>query len=290
MITQVALYCWAGHNMRALESSHIKQISENLKLMTFLRKVYRGSCLLGSVFYSVPPLLNKQIVYALPITAYLPYNIDSDFKYISTFIGEVIAILVSAHLNTLVDVINVRLVTLASCLLQVLMNKFEIIGSKMKKNYTEEFRNCLVFHNKILRFIEEIEKFYRYISFAQLTASATVICFSAFGLASVPFGSGEFGICLIYLVNMITQVALYCWVGHNMRALSENVGRACYMSQWYETDIDTRKMMIVFMERAKRPVTLTAAKMFPMTMTTLTSILRSSYSYFALLQQVYSEK
>ncbi|XP_030753545.1 odorant receptor 43a-like [Sitophilus oryzae] len=300
-VFKLILFMWNINELNAIENmledfnsynlkfSDLENIKENLKEITYLRKTYRTSCFVCSAFYAVPPLLRKDVKYALPYSTYLPYDITNNFTYVPTFIYQVGSVLVSAHLNTMIDMINIKLVTLGSCLLQVLMNKLKDIGINLDEDDSVKYRECLILHNKILRFVEKIEKLYCYITFAQLSASATVICFSAFGLAIVPVGSGEFDLFLIYLINMITQVALYCWAGHNMRALSEDLSTACYMSKWYKTDTKTKKMMILFMERTKRPLTLTAAKMFPMTLTTLTSILRSSYSYFAVLQRVYSD-
>lgn len=40
------------------------------------------------------------------------------------------------------------------------------------------------------------------------------------------------------------------------------------MSQWYEYDIKSRKALIILMERAKRPLTITAGKLLNLSLET----------------------
>lgn len=41
---------------------------------------------------------------------------------------------------------------------------------------------------------------------------------------------------------------------------SEKLLQACYECNWYEYEINIRKLIFIIMERAKRPLKLTAAK------------------------------
>ncbi|XP_060524424.1 odorant receptor 49b-like [Cylas formicarius] len=131
---------------------------------------------------------------------------------------------------------------------------------------------------------------YTTIIFVQVAASVIVICSTTFEIVIFPIGSGEFIRAFTYLNSMLAQVAMYCWFGHNLKTLSENVGTACYMSTWYLTDKYFQRSIIPFMERAKRPVVLTAAKLLPLTLNSLMMILRSSYSFLAVLRHIYGDK
>nr|QNH68042.1 odorant receptor 17 [Apriona germarii] len=94
----------------------------------------------------------------------------------------------------------------------------------------------------------------------------------------------------LYFLTMILQVGMYCWFGHNMIASSDNINDAIYMSNWYEAEHSLKKSIMIFMEKCKKPVVLTAGKIFPLSLVTFTSIIRLSYSYLAVLQTIYSQE
>ncbi|VEN45388.1 unnamed protein product [Callosobruchus maculatus] len=104
----------------------------------------------------------------------------------------------------------------------------------------------------------------------------------------VPPFSVEFFWDSSYFTCMFIQIFFYCWYGHNVTSKSQDIGRAVYMSNFYVSDLKTRKALIIFMERSKRPLILRCG-FFTVSLATLTSILRSSYSYMAMLQQLYKE-
>jgi hypothetical protein len=99
----------------------------------------------------------------------------------------------------------------------------------------------------------------------------------------------QFGLLATYFLCMMWQVGMYCWYGHVVMTTSDKIGRFAYISNWYESDLAIRKNLSIFLERTKRPVTLTAGKFVTLSLATLTSILRSSYSYFAVLQHLYNK-
>lgn len=53
---------------------------------------------------------------------------------------------------------------------------------------------------------------------------------------------------------------------------SEEIRDACYMSEWNEYDPSVRKMLFIIMERAKRPVLLTAGKFSYLNIPTLVNV------------------
>lgn len=53
---------------------------------------------------------------------------------------------------------------------------------------------------------------------------------------------------------------------------STDLGEACYMTQWYEFDLQSQKTILTIMERSKRPVVLTAGKFFSLTLGTLARV------------------
>ncbi|KAG5870808.1 hypothetical protein JTB14_005358 [Gonioctena quinquepunctata] len=90
---------------------------------------------------------------------------------------------------------------------------------------------------------------------------------------------------MIYFVAMMTQLVMYCWFGNEI--MSSATKDACYEFEWFDSDLKTRKFLILIMERSKRPLFLTAGKFSVLSLQSFTSVIRTSYSYFALLQTLY---
>nr|WJJ63313.1 odorant receptor 13 [Pachyrhinus yasumatsui] len=301
-ISKLSIFIFKGDQLQMLEmklkqfASHQLLFSDtmllknNLQNISKIGQIYRLSCILCCTFFGAGPFMNGGTKFELPMPGYLPYEISNQIKYFATYFYQMASLYIAACLNSSVDILNCRLITIATTLFEILIKRLKNIGHEDVENHQEEFIKCIYFHNKLLEFIRGIEDLYSYIVFSQFAASVVVICSTAFELVILPVGSGEFVGSLMYLINMIIEVALYCWYGHNIQTMSESLGTACYISRWYETDTKTKKMITIFMEQSKRSVTLTAAKLFPLSLTTLTMILRSSYSYFAVLQRVYSDK
>ncbi|KAJ8943466.1 hypothetical protein NQ314_009748, partial [Rhamnusium bicolor] len=65
---------------------------------------------------------------------------------------------------------------------------------------------------------------------------------------------------------------------------SNTVTTAIYMSEWYNFDQKSKKALITLMERAKRPMMVTAGKILDLSLETFTMIIRRSYSLLAVLE------
>nr|QUP79576.1 odorant receptor 16 [Monochamus saltuarius] len=56
------------------------------------------------------------------------------------------------------------------------------------------------------------------------------------------------------------------------------------MSDWYNYDEKSKKALLTLMERAKRPMTVTAGKLMEFDLQTFTTVIRRSYSLLAVLK------
>nr|XP_023026247.1 odorant receptor 94a-like [Leptinotarsa decemlineata] len=123
--------------------------------------------------------------------------------------------------------------------------------------------------------------------FIQIIVSVVAICFTGFVMLDVSLGSPQFMSSFVYMNAMFIQILLYCFFGHSIMTNSEDVNLAMYMSNWYISEKSVRKTFIILMERCKAPIIFTAAKIFPVNLVTLSWIMRSSYSFLAVLRTMY---
>ncbi|XP_039312115.1 odorant receptor 43a-like isoform X1 [Solenopsis invicta] len=87
------------------------------------------------------------------------------------------------------------------------------------------------------------------------------------------------GVLLIY-------TSLYCAVGEHLVNQSEKVHSATYECIWYTLKPKVARNLAVIMVCGKKPLNITAGKMFPMTMSTFCSLLKTSMGYLSMLLAV----
>ncbi|XP_063548841.1 odorant receptor 30a-like isoform X3 [Cydia strobilella] len=71
---------------------------------------------------------------------------------------------------------------------------------------------------------------------------------------------------------------------------SQQLSQAVYDCDWTAKSRYFKSSLRLFVERANKPVSITAGKMFPLSLTTFTSIMNSSYSFFTLLRHMQSRQ
>ncbi|XP_066245772.1 odorant receptor 94a-like [Euwallacea similis] len=116
-----------------------------------------------------------------------------------------------------------------------------------------------------------------------------VICNIGFQLVIVKIFSYSFLHMIIYLTAMLCQLGLYCWYGNEIIFESYGIGNACYESDWTNCGPQAKRMLFIIMEGSKRPLRMRAGKFSDLSLASFTSVLRSAYSFFALIQRLYTD-
>ncbi|XP_049762644.1 odorant receptor Or2-like [Schistocerca cancellata] len=91
---------------------------------------------------------------------------------------------------------------------------------------------------------------------------------------------------LVYLLELLLQIFIYCWVAHEIFEESERVGEAAYCSDWPDGSARYKSALRLMMRRSQRPITITAGKIYAIDRNTFVSIVNASYSYYAVLRQI----
>ncbi|KAM0732884.1 Odorant receptor 4 [Formica fusca] len=84
-------------------------------------------------------------------------------------------------------------------------------------------------------------------------------------------------------INTFTHMCLYCVVGEFLVIQCNGIYEAVCQYKWYNVEPRQARNLLIMMIQAKRPLYLTAGKLFPMTMATFCSLLKTSGSYISVL-------
>ncbi|CAH1381872.1 unnamed protein product [Tenebrio molitor] len=272
----------------------LRQLKREMDDCKTVGKVFRVTCVGAVALYGMVPFLDKNKSMSLPLPGWIPDKVIGKY-YHATFLFQMTAVTMTAYVNSTIDILTWMLMTVGSAQFNILKENLKNIdyrsegNDKQSKIIERNFNKCVKHHKAIVEFVYKIEYTFSNGIFLQFFASVIVICATGFLMIIVPIPSVQFGLLATYFICMMCQVAMYCWYGHIVMTTSDQIGRFVYMSNWYESDLPIRKNLTIFLERTKKPVILTAGKFVALSLTTLTAILRSSYSYFAVLRRLYND-
>ncbi|XP_070506140.1 odorant receptor Or1-like isoform X2 [Chironomus tepperi] len=158
---------------------------------------------------------------------------------------------------------------------------------KHGENYGEVIR-CIIYHEEILKFCAEIQDIFQGPIFAQLMASTVIICMTCLLLLNQMENIGVVVPSLVYLFTMVTQILLFCWTGNEVIYSSYRLTEQAYFSNFQSFDRNTAKAMLIFMQRSSKDIVLSAGIIFQvhLSLPTFMGIMKSSYSYFAVLNSM----
>ncbi|XP_046996783.1 odorant receptor Or2-like [Schistocerca americana] len=144
---------------------------------------------------------------------------------------------------------------------------------------------CVLFHQEIIKSVEEMESLLSPSVLAQFATSTLVICFTAFAVMTSTKRQ-EMPAYATYLATMFYELFMYCWYGNELLEQSDALRLSAYSCAWPGAGGRFQRSLCIVMARVQRPLCLTAAKLYKISRQTFLVLLKGSYTYFALLHQM----
>ncbi|CAH0405109.1 unnamed protein product [Chilo suppressalis] len=119
----------------------------------------------------------------------------------------------------------------------------------------------------------------------QFAVGGWILCMAAYKLVSVNILSFDFVSTTLFLVCILTELFLYCYYGNEVYVESDLMVQSLYSMEWVHTPLAFKRSLLLTMERAKRPLRPAAGHLIPLSLDTFVTILKSSYSFYAVLRQ-----
>ncbi|KAJ3658557.1 hypothetical protein Zmor_010291 [Zophobas morio] len=258
---------------------------------------YFCSVVVTEIIWSLPLFFTKEKTFQIYL--WLPYDpFSSDLIYYITAFYTTAVVVYDGVLGTVTDPLIGGLAYHATAQLKILKYNLEHLDKHIKadvdknnneftminyKNAYQHLKHCIGHHNSILSFVTEYEECFSRCVFWQLAGSLFALCFSCIGLT---LAVGAVVDALMYwtcAVMVCFQILFYCHYGTLLYEENNSLINAVYMGPWYRYDVKIRKILLTIMERSKRPMILTAGAVIPVTLDTFVSVLKSSYSLIAVL-------
>ncbi|RZC37653.1 7tm 6 domain containing protein [Asbolus verrucosus] len=262
-------------------------IKPTLKLCKIIYEVLLLMASFAALFWSVFPVMDNSIAdYPLPYFAWYPYDTKTSPFYEVTYAYQIMCTFFTAMTSVCID-------TLIASLNMYVGTQFDLLCDDLRNLRDEEDVNkklisCIKHHKEILSFATNCNKFFNWILFLQFFMSAISLGLTMFQLTVVPSFSNEFYSLVFYFNAVFVEIFMYCWFGNEVEVKSSKIIYAVFECDWFQMSHQTKKVMIFFVSRCQKPVKVSALNLFYLSLETFVKILRTAWSYFALVYQVTS--
>ncbi|XP_028167115.1 odorant receptor 4-like [Ostrinia furnacalis] len=152
-----------------------------------------------------------------------------------------------------------------------------------------KFQELIKWHQEIIRSANMLEGVYSKSTLLNFCTSSLVICLTGFNVTTIDDKAFVMTF-IIFLFMSLLQVFFLCFFGDILMSSSIDVSNAVYNSRWYLTDVMMGRNVLLVQTRAQDPCKLTAAGFADVNLRAYMKILSTAWSYFALLQTIYSTR
>uniref|UniRef100_A0ABD2XAX6 Odorant receptor n=1 Tax=Trichogramma kaykai TaxID=54128 RepID=A0ABD2XAX6_9HYME len=147
----------------------------------------------------------------------------------------------------------------------------------------ENFQRVVLQHRRILALVQQINMAYSLVSVVQILFSTLLICVTGFVLVTAMENSDIMIITkfIAFIIAMLSQIFTFCVAGQYLQNKAENIHGALYDCFWYVLEPKEAKLIVMALNRAQKPLTLTGENMFDLSISTFLKVklIRNKYSY-----------
>nr|XP_049464456.1 odorant receptor Or1-like [Anopheles coluzzii] len=151
-----------------------------------------------------------------------------------------------------------------------------------------ELLQCIIFHQEVTGFLREVLTLFSGPMLSQLYCSVFILCITEFRLLTDVNTMADTMQAVMYLVCLVIQVVQYCYFGNEINYMAQKVHQATAFVNYPDMNIKTRKLLIAFQQITARGIKCSAKYIFTieLSMQTFVTIIKTSYSYLAVLRSM----
>ncbi|XP_072940499.1 odorant receptor 46a-like [Epargyreus clarus] len=299
-----------GELFAARNAFHEGVLKTNGAAMSRLLALYHGAIFICSLLWTIFPLVNRALGYAVEFTAYIPFE-TTELPAFGLAVAYMSAlIVVQAYGNVSMDCTIVAFYAQAKTQLKMLRfdlehfidsdndinlheRKFIANRCNMYRDLDQNYRgllkerlvSCVKHYEQIAWFVKEVESIFGEAMLVQFIVMAWVICMTVYKIIGLHILSAEFVSMAVYLGCMLAQLFIYCYYGTQLKVESDFVPQSVYGADWLCVSPQFRSNLLIIMARCHRPIEPRTAYIVPMSLETYIAVLRSSYTLFTFLER-----
>nr|QBB72935.1 odorant receptor [Protaetia brevitarsis] len=283
---------WPVNALETKATQRIERSAQTVVILATMLLILASSC---NCFLSGVPLVRyHDIIFksAFPFDWEMMYVYE--FIYVwQYFISWFEVLLVCGFdffFTTLVSICALQFTIMQEIFKSILTRKSKkqrmaIFGERGRKMTDREMLfECLEQHKLLIGICNDLEKSFNTQILLQFFVSTCAICAPSLVLK---IDSSQFFKTMTYAVGHLCQLYNYCHVGATLSHESVLLSQAIYESNWHLThDIQFQKALLIMLQRSQNAQCLTAVGVTEMNFESFIKILRLSFSFYTLLNNL----
>ncbi|XP_072932780.1 odorant receptor 4-like [Epargyreus clarus] len=164
-------------------------------------------------------------------------------------------------------------------------NTEEMNDDAWESKHHAELTEIILRHGALIRLSGDVENMFTFSLLLNFLNGSVIMCFCGFCVVFVEKWNEV--VYKIFLVTATTQIWLLCWYGQRLLDASEGVSEALYNSGWYTSSMKIKKSILIMIHRSQKQVQVTTYGFSIICLATYSTIIKTSWSYFTLLINMY---
>ncbi|EFN63731.1 Putative odorant receptor 85d, partial [Camponotus floridanus] len=150
------------------------------------------------------------------------------------------------------------------------------------------FNKLIQRHIYLIGMIRELAEVISLILLAELFIISICICIMGFQfiIALKDKDSVMIGQSLMAQSVFLVKLSVYSFIGNYLKSLMEDIGYSIYQIAWYEFPIKLMRNLVFIFMQTEAPYMFQAGNFILINLTTLVSILKTSFSYLSVLRMM----
>ncbi|EZA52120.1 hypothetical protein X777_09130 [Ooceraea biroi] len=174
---------------------------------------------------------------------------------------------------------------------QILMTMLgDLVEGERDKGTSVEERLGVIarYHVRVLRFAVDVEEVLREMCLMELVAATFIICLLEYYIMTEWENSDVLGIATYFIlfISLSFNFLIFCYIGELLVEEYSKIASAVYGINWYDLPGHKALHLVMIITMSQYPPKLTAGKFVDFSLSTFSTVLRTSIVYFNLLRTV----
>nr|WCC57489.1 odorant receptor 32 [Papilio machaon] len=221
-------------------------------------------------------------------------------------VGFVIVLLYTYYVTTLVGIANTTMDAFIATVIYQCKTQLSILrinlerlpqsasalstasGRRRDDVFAALFVDCWLQYKRICETAGLVQDIFGGAILVQFGIGGWILCMAAYKIISLDFISIEFASMILFILCILTELFLYCYYGTELTeeaSISALLVDAAYSMRWAGEGRAARRLLLLLLVRVHRPLRLAAGRVVPLSLDTFVKILKSSYTFYAVLRQ-----
>ncbi|XP_018406430.1 PREDICTED: putative odorant receptor 92a [Cyphomyrmex costatus] len=260
--------------------------------MMYLVLLYGGAL----PYHIIMPLVADKVVkedntthLPLPyLSDYIFFVVEDSPFYEILFVVQIVFSTMILSTNCGVYSLIASCVMHACCLFEIARRHMETLLVGGIDDLHERFNWIITHHMRALRYVEMIENSLNIVFLSEMILCTIIICFLEYGVLKEWEDSKFFGVIIYFIlvISIFVNVFTLSTIGDRLKEESGKIGEVSYSIDWYMVPTKNVNGLIMVMIRSNRPSTLTAAKMFDISLQSFCEVCKTSMAYLNFIRML----